>query len=125
MQLTMNKLKLALAVQLALVPAFVKADTNSTAETAVETISVRGQYTVNETIDTATGLGLDTGPRAHLKSRLDDRSPANRLNLLGPLAEAGVTPVTASAAPIRIVARVFMVVLPQRGDTEPKVVNRG
>ncbi len=58
MQLTMNKLKLALAVQLALVPAFVKADTNSTAETAVETISVRGQYTVNETIDTATGLGL-------------------------------------------------------------------
>lgn len=58
MQLTMNKLKLALAVQLALVPAFANAEIKSTAETAVETISVRGQYTVNETIDTATGLGL-------------------------------------------------------------------
>lgn len=59
MQLTMNKLKLALAVQLACLPvAAMAADTNSNDEKALETITVRGQYTVNETIDTATGLGL-------------------------------------------------------------------
>ncbi|HEX5792694.1 MAG TPA: TonB-dependent siderophore receptor, partial [Rheinheimera sp.] len=55
----MNKLKLALAVQLACLPAAaVAADTASKDEKALETITVRGQYTVNETIDTATGLGL-------------------------------------------------------------------
>ena len=59
MQLTMNKLKLALAVQLACLPAAaIAADTQKNDETALETITVRGQYTVNETIDTATGLGL-------------------------------------------------------------------
>ncbi len=59
MQLTMNKLKLALAVQLACLPAAaIAADTQNQDEKAVETITVRGQYTVNETIDTATGLGL-------------------------------------------------------------------
>lgn len=55
----MNKLKLALAIQLALIPAAVMADNNSQSnEKTIETLSVRGQYTVSETIDTATGLGL-------------------------------------------------------------------
>jgi uncharacterized protein (DUF885 family) len=36
----------------------------------------------------STGLGLDTGARAGLKSRLGDSSPAGRLNLYGPLVEA-------------------------------------
>lgn len=36
----------------------------------------------------ATGLGLDTGEHAPLKSRLDDRSFPQRLNVLKPLAEA-------------------------------------
>ena len=36
----------------------------------------------------ATGLGLDVGERAHLKSRLDSRSYSDRLNVLKPLAEA-------------------------------------
>jgi outer-membrane receptor for ferric coprogen and ferric-rhodotorulic acid len=52
----MNTLKLALAIQLACLSQAVLANTID--ETAVETITVRGQYTVNETIDTATGLGL-------------------------------------------------------------------
>jgi uncharacterized protein (DUF885 family) len=38
---------------------------------------------------TASSLGLDTGPRAALKSRLDDRSPAGRLNVFQPLIDAG------------------------------------
>ncbi|WP_460857773.1 TonB-dependent siderophore receptor [Rheinheimera gaetbuli] len=55
----MKKLKLALAVQLACLPVAANAaDTQKSGEKAVETITVRGQYTVNETIDTATGLGL-------------------------------------------------------------------
>ncbi|MEH8017230.1 TonB-dependent siderophore receptor [Rheinheimera muenzenbergensis] len=54
----MKKLKLALAVQLACLPAAALADVAKQDEQAVETITVRGQYTVNETIDTATGLGL-------------------------------------------------------------------
>ncbi|MBZ9613204.1 TonB-dependent siderophore receptor [Rheinheimera maricola] len=59
MQLTINKLTLALAVQLASLPAVVvAADSQKNDDKAVETITVRGQYTVNETIDTATGLGL-------------------------------------------------------------------
>ncbi len=59
MQLTMNKLKLALAVQLACMPVVaIAANNQNNDEKAVETITVRGQYTVNETIDTATGLGL-------------------------------------------------------------------
>ena len=37
---------------------------------------------------TATTLGLDTGTRAAARSRLDDRSPAGRMNVLGPLAGA-------------------------------------
>jgi uncharacterized protein (DUF885 family) len=37
---------------------------------------------------TATSLGVDTGPRAWARRRLDDRSYANRLNLLGPCVEA-------------------------------------
>jgi uncharacterized protein (DUF885 family) len=37
---------------------------------------------------TATGLGLDTGPRAGLRSRLDDRSSAGRMNILAPLVRA-------------------------------------
>ncbi|WP_290612029.1 TonB-dependent siderophore receptor [Arsukibacterium sp. UBA3155] len=53
----MNKLKLAIAVQLACLPAAAFASVADN-EKAVETITVRGQYTVNETIDTATGLGL-------------------------------------------------------------------
>lgn len=36
----------------------------------------------------ATGLGLDVGPRAGLKSRLDSRTYADRLNVLKSLAEA-------------------------------------
>jgi uncharacterized protein (DUF885 family) len=36
----------------------------------------------------ATALGLDTGPRAAARSRLNDRSPAGRLGPLGPLARA-------------------------------------
>lgn len=53
----MKKLKLVLAVQLAcMTNAALAATVND--EKAVETITVRGQYTVNETIDTATGLGL-------------------------------------------------------------------
>ncbi|MBU3970901.1 MAG: DUF885 family protein [Alphaproteobacteria bacterium] len=36
----------------------------------------------------ATGLGLDTGPRAALKSRLDSRSDADRLNIFKPMVEA-------------------------------------
>lgn len=58
MQYSMKKLKLALAVQLACLPAAALADVAKQDEQAVETITVRGQYTVNETIDTATGLGL-------------------------------------------------------------------
>ena len=59
MQLTINKLKLVLAVQLACLPAVaIAADKQHNDEKALETITVRGQYTVNETIDTATGLGL-------------------------------------------------------------------
>ena len=46
-------------MQLACLPAAaIAADTQNKDEKAVETITVRGQYTVNETIDTATGLGL-------------------------------------------------------------------
>jgi uncharacterized protein (DUF885 family) len=37
---------------------------------------------------TATGLGLDTGPRAGLRSRLDDRSSAGRMSILAPLVRA-------------------------------------
>jgi uncharacterized protein (DUF885 family) len=37
---------------------------------------------------TATSLGLDTGRHAAARSRLDDRSPAGRMNVLGPLIEA-------------------------------------
>ena len=37
---------------------------------------------------TATALGLDTGRHAAARSRLDDRSPAGRMNVLGPLVEA-------------------------------------
>ncbi|MDX1678670.1 TonB-dependent siderophore receptor [Arsukibacterium sp.] len=59
MQLTMNKLKLTLAIQLACLPTVaLAADVAKNNEKAIETITVRGQYTVNETIDTATGLGL-------------------------------------------------------------------
>ncbi|MGP9802734.1 TonB-dependent siderophore receptor [Rheinheimera sp. NSM] len=55
----MKKLKLVLAIQLACLPAAaIAADTQKNDDKAVETITVRGQYTVNETIDTATGLGL-------------------------------------------------------------------
>jgi len=36
----------------------------------------------------ATGLGLDTGARSALKSRLSDSSPAGKLNLYAPLAAA-------------------------------------
>ncbi|MEJ6788872.1 DUF885 family protein [Brevundimonas sp. BR2-1] len=36
----------------------------------------------------ATGLGLDVGPRAALKSRLDSRSYEDRLNIFKPIAEA-------------------------------------
>ena len=36
----------------------------------------------------ATGLGLDTGENAHLKSRIDSRTYADRLNVLKPLAAA-------------------------------------
>jgi len=36
----------------------------------------------------ATTLGLDTGPRAGLRSRLDDRSTAGRMGILAPLARA-------------------------------------
>jgi uncharacterized protein (DUF885 family) len=36
----------------------------------------------------ATGLGLDTGPRAGLRSRLDDRSTAGRMSILAPLVRA-------------------------------------
>lgn len=53
----MKKLKLVLAIQLACLTNAALADTVND-EKAVETITVRGQYTVNETIDTATGLGL-------------------------------------------------------------------
>lgn len=37
---------------------------------------------------TATSLGLDVGRHAAARSRLDDRSPAGRMNVLGPLIEA-------------------------------------
>jgi uncharacterized protein (DUF885 family) len=37
---------------------------------------------------TATALGLDTGRHAAARSRLDDRSPAGRMNVLGPLIDA-------------------------------------
>ena len=43
---------------------------------------------------TATSLGLDTGARAGARSRLDDRSPAGRMNTLGALAWAR-TPLAA------------------------------
>jgi len=36
----------------------------------------------------ATALGLDTGQRAALRSRLDDRSPAARMRVLAPFIEA-------------------------------------
>ena len=52
----MKKLKLALAIQLACLSQAALANTSN--ENDIETITVRGQYTVNETIDTATGLGL-------------------------------------------------------------------
>ncbi|MDP3853226.1 DUF885 family protein [Phenylobacterium sp.] len=37
---------------------------------------------------TASGLGFDTGARAALKSRLDDRSPAGRMSVFQPLIDA-------------------------------------
>jgi uncharacterized protein (DUF885 family) len=37
---------------------------------------------------TATSLGLDVGRHAAARSRLDDRSPAGRMNVLGPLIDA-------------------------------------
>ncbi|WP_309643443.1 DUF885 family protein [Phenylobacterium sp.] len=37
---------------------------------------------------TASGLGFDTGARAGLKSRLDDRSPAGRMNVFQPMIDA-------------------------------------
>jgi len=37
---------------------------------------------------TASGLGFDTGARAALKSRLDDRSPGARMNVFQPLIDA-------------------------------------
>lgn len=40
------------------------------------------------TPQSATTLGLDTGPRAALRSRLNDRSPDHRMGPLGPVARA-------------------------------------
>ena len=52
----MKKRKLALVIQLACFSQIAMANIGD--EKAIETITVHGQYTVNETIDTATGLGL-------------------------------------------------------------------
>lgn len=48
--------------------------------------------------ESASALGLDKGPHAKLKHRLDDRSPANRLNLYQALIDA--TPALAHAQPV-------------------------
>ena len=37
---------------------------------------------------TASALGFDTGARAALKSKLDDRSPAGRMNVFQPMIDA-------------------------------------
>jgi uncharacterized protein (DUF885 family) len=47
--------------------------------------------------ETATSYGLDSGPRAALKHRLDDRGPAHRLNLFDAIIDAG--PALAAARP--------------------------
>jgi len=52
------KLPLVIATQLALISLNVAAKDNVTAEKDLERIEVVGKYTVNENIDTATGLGL-------------------------------------------------------------------
>lgn len=52
------KLPLVIATQLALFSLTVSAQVNAAAETDLERIEVIGKYTVNENIDTATGLGL-------------------------------------------------------------------
>ena len=52
------KLPLVIATQLALFSLTVSAQDNAAAETDLERIEVVGKYTVNENIDTATGLGL-------------------------------------------------------------------
>ena len=52
------KLPLVIATQLALFSLTVIAQDNAAAETDLERIEVVGKYTVNENIDTATGLGL-------------------------------------------------------------------
>lgn len=44
---------------------------------------------LNVSPQTATQLGLDTGRHAAARSRLDDRSTAGRMGVLGPLARAG------------------------------------
>lgn len=59
--MNIKKHKLALAIHLACLPVLALAadDTTSPADDeSVERIQVQGRYTVNETIDTATGLGL-------------------------------------------------------------------
>jgi len=52
------KLPLVIATQLALISLSVNAEDKTAVETDLERIEVIGKYTVNETIDTATGLGL-------------------------------------------------------------------
>lgn len=52
------KLPLVIATQLALLSLNVSAQDNAAAEKDLERIEVVGKYTVNENIDTATGLGL-------------------------------------------------------------------
>lgn len=52
------QLPLVIATQLALLSLHVSAQDNPSAEKDLERIEVVGKYTVNETIDTATGLGL-------------------------------------------------------------------
>ena len=57
LQQKFRKLPLVVAVQLACMVSMVQA-ADDTAEKDIEKISVKGHYTVNENIDTATGLGL-------------------------------------------------------------------
>lgn len=56
--LVLKRIPLAIAVQMAMLNAPATAQETSAPADGIERIEVLGKYTVNETIDTATGLGL-------------------------------------------------------------------
>jgi uncharacterized protein (DUF885 family) len=64
------------------------ADPTTESERARALYDVIFEEVLAATPQSATALGLDTGARAGLRSKLDDRSMAGRMNQLGPVARA-------------------------------------